>query len=353
MQDSPLVSVIIACLDEEEFIGECLESVLSNDYPRERLEVLVVDGMSKDRTREIVSDYAKHNPLISLIENPKVTTPCALNIGISNAKGEIIVRLDSHASYPTDYISKCIEYLTSNDVQNVGGVLVTKPRDDTRMAKSIAFVFAHPFGSGNAYYKAAHPNQPQLVDTVPFGCFRKEVFQEVGLFDEHLTRSQDIEFNRRLRKAGGRILLVPAIKSVYYVRSNLKDFFKHNMNDGAWVVRPFEYTRESVSLRHLVPLLFVGTLATSLVCGFFVKRLFFLFLFVVSVYSSLTGYYALQIAKRQGDYSLLPYLLVGFAARHIGFGLGSLLALPRVLTSRSFWGIRAKSLTCRPPDQEL
>lgn len=347
LKNLPLVSVIIPCLNEEGYISQCLDSILSNDYPKDRLEVLAVDGLSEDRTREIVEDYAKENLYIRVIDNPKRTTPCALNTGISHAKGEIIVRIDAHANYSDDYISKCVEYMNQYDAQNVGGILITEPRENTRFAKSIALVFAHPFGSGNAYYKAGHPSEIKWVDTVPFGCFRKEVFDKIGLFNEHLSRSQDIEFNKRLRKEGGRILLVPDIKSVYYVRSGLKDFFKHNIRDGAWVIRPFEYAEVAISLRHLVPLLFVSSLVFSLSLGLFRKAYLYLVLLILSVYLSFNAYFSLKVARGEGDYRLVPYCMIAFASRHFGFGLGSFSAIPGVLASRGFWRIRIGSLRDR------
>lgn len=337
MRGFAFISIILPCLNEEDFISQCLDSVLANDYPKELLEILVIDGMSEDKTRDIVESYAKLHSFIQIIDNPRRTTPYALNIGIEHARGEIIVRLDAHTSYSNDYISKCVDYLQEYEADNVGGIWLVVPRDNTLMGKAIAFAFSHPFGSGNAYYKTGHSEDPRLVDTVPFGCYRKELFQKIGSFDERLTRSQDMEFNKRLRKSGGRILLVPEIKSTYYVRSDLKSFFMHNLSDGAWAILPFKFVEEPVSLRHLVPLVFVGSLSISFLLGMLNRRFTCIFISIVAIYSATNTYFSFAISKREKDYRLLPYCFVAFLTRHMGYGLGSIHALPQVVVSEGFW----------------
>ena len=117
------VSIIIPCRNEEKYIGKCLQSIIEQNYPKDNLEVLVVDGMSEDRTREIVENYSQKYSFIKLFDNPKKFTPFGLNIGIKEAKGEIIMRMDAHAGYEKDYISKCVRYLENYDADNVGGAM--------------------------------------------------------------------------------------------------------------------------------------------------------------------------------------------------------------------------------------
>ncbi len=199
----PFVSVIIPCRNEEDAIGPCLDSILQNDYPKDRLQVLVVDGMSSDDTRSALKPYLEQYSFIRLLDNPRRQTPAALNIGIAAAKGDVIMRMDAHYQYPTHYVSRLVHWLQESEADNVGGILQMEPANDSAMARAIAAAVTHPFGIGNAYYRLG-VSKPRAVDTVPFGCYRSEVFERIGKFDEELLRNQDLEFNLRLRKRGGR-----------------------------------------------------------------------------------------------------------------------------------------------------
>ena len=327
----PFVSIIIPCRNEEKFIGKCLDSILAQDYPKDRLEVLVVDGMSEDGTREIVERYtdmslrarslachceqseaisardklrnlgiATSLPALAmtlkLLNNPKKVTPCALNIGIKNAKGEIILWMSAHSRYEKDYISKCVKYLKEYDADNVGVVMITLPRDNAFIGKAIATVLSHPFGVGNSVFRTG-AKEPKWVDTVFGGCYKKEVFDKIGLFNESLVRSQDMEFNLRLKKTGGKILLAPDIVSYYYPKSNLKDFFIHNFEDGSWVTYPLKFGIKAFSWRHLIPLFFILGLVGTGILGIFFSPLLWLFLFVLSSYLLVNLYHSEPLPK--------------------------------------------------------
>lgn len=216
----PLVSIIVPCRNEGRYIADCLESVLSNDYPSDSIEVLVVDGMSDDNTREVLAAYAQRCERIRLLDNPARTAPAALNVGVRAANGAIIIRMDAHCHYPRNYVSALVGWLERSGADNVGGVWRTLPGSDTATAHAIAFVMSHPFGVGNAHFRIGI-NKAKWVDTVPFGCYRRSVFDRIGLFDEELIRNQDDEFNQRLLKAGGRILLVPDVAIDYFARDSL------------------------------------------------------------------------------------------------------------------------------------
>jgi len=308
------VSVIIPCRDEERFVSKCLDSIIKQDYPKENLEVLVVDGKSEDRTKEIVKEYSQKYSFIRLLENPQKYTPFALNIGIKQAKGEIIMRMDAHAIYEKDYISKCLRYLDEYKADNVGGIWITVPRDNTFIGKAIALVLSHPFGAGNAYYRIGYSKEPRWVDTVPFGCYRKEIFKKIGFYNENLVRSQDMEFNLRLKKSGGKILLVPDIVSYYYPKSNLKDFFLHNFEDGVWVIYPLKFVKTPLQLRHYLPLIFVLTLPLSIL-----------------PYILVSLFFSLKIAIKEKNSRLFFVMPLAFTTRHIGYGLGSVWGLIKLI----------------------
>ncbi len=301
----PIVSVIVPCLNEEKYIGRCLDSVVAQDFPKDKLEILVVDGISEDKTREIVKNYKEKYPFLKLLDNPRVITPSAMNIGIKNAKGEIIIKMDAHSVYEKDYISKCVEHLIESGADNVGGVLKTIPAKNTLEARAIAISLSHFFGAGSSYFRTGS-KELREVDVVAFGCYKKEVFQKIGLFNEKMAKIEDLELNYRLRKAGGKIMLFPDIKAFYYPSSdNLKDFLKHNFTDGIWATYPLKYGFKS-SFRHLIPLIFVLTLPLS-----------------IWPYIPISLFFSLKIAVREKDFRFFFIMPLVFGARHIGYGLGS------------------------------
>ncbi len=202
------------------------------------------------------------------MDNPQKFTPFGLNAGIKKAQGEFIVRMDAHADYPRDYVSKCLKYSKETGADNVGGVIKTLPAKSDIFAKSIAKVLSHPFGAAGSYFRLGSVN-PRWVDTVFGGCYKKEVFEKIGLFNEKLIRSQDIEFNKRLKKAGGKIFLHPEITATYYPQSKLSDFFRHNFVDGMWTIYPLKFGVKIFSFRHLAPLFFVLGMLGSLILGIF------------------------------------------------------------------------------------
>lgn len=337
MKEAYAISVVIPCRNEAEFISQCIDSIIENDFPKEMMEIIVVDGISDDNTREIVRCYEKAHPFIRLVDNPMEVTPNALNIGIEESKGDFIVVMGAHATYSKDYLSKCLKYAIEYEADIVGGKCLILPRDASLMGKAIALCTAHPFGSGNALYKTGYSGEPTWVDTVAFGCYKKEIFDKVGLFDEHLARGQDMEFSNRLKAAGGCILLVPEITSKYYVRSNLKEFFIHNLKDGAWVVNSYRFTKEPVSIRHLVPLLFVASGITLMLFSIFHKMFRVPLILITTLYSACNLYFSTNIAREENEMSLIPFCFLAFFVRHIGYGLGSLGALPRTLMTPGFW----------------
>ncbi|BDG60373.1 glycosyltransferase family 2 protein [Caldinitratiruptor microaerophilus] len=328
----PFVSVIIPCRNEGSFIGNCLESILANDYPKDRLEVLVVDGMSSDDTRTIVSRYTGTSPKVVLLDNPRKVTPAALNIGIAAAQGDLILRMDAHAIYDKSYISRCVEASQHYAADNVGGIVISRPRKSTKMGEAISATFNHPFGAGNARYRTGM-SEPVWVDTVFGGCYRREVFQRVGVFNEALVRNQDYEFNMRLKKVGGRTLAVPDAIAYYYIRSDLWSFMRQNWLNGVWVVLSLTYSNVfPISWRHVVPLGLVGSLVSTLAIGVF-GGVWWPLLAVTSAYLAATILVSAQLAWSSGDPWKLVLMPVAFAALHLPYGFGSL------------WGV-AKSTWC-------
>lgn len=213
----PTVSIVLPCRNEAKYIARCLDTLLATTYPHDRLELLVMDGKSEDATRAIVQTYAAKHPWIRLLDNPRKIVPAALNIGIQAATGDVVVRVDAHALYPPEYLPRLVDALQSSGAANVGGPVVVLPASRSATGRAIAVALAHPFGVGNSWFRIGSA-QPRWVDTVAYGCWHRELFAKVGLFDEELVRDQDEEFNYRTVGQGGRVLLVPDAMSYYYAR---------------------------------------------------------------------------------------------------------------------------------------
>jgi glycosyltransferase involved in cell wall biosynthesis len=318
--DLPMVSVIAPCRNEARFVENTLKSILQGNYPADRMELLVVDGMSTDGTREIVSEMAKQDSRIRLLDNPKKIVPSAMNIGIKAARGEYIARIDCHSTFASDYISKCIEVSRRTGAENVGGYGVTLPGADTDVASAIATATSNIFGVGDSKFRLTGPEQE--VDTVPFGAYRKALFERIGLYDERLSRNQDIELNSRIRKAGGRIIISPEIKLSYYNRGNYRGLWQQAFNNGLWNPYTIWFVGGGLSLRHFVPMFFVLGLIAFLIGAFFGSPFKWVFLGYVLLYLSIGSVFAVQCA-RQARVSAF-WVLVSFLVLHVAYGLGSL-----------------------------
>mgnify|MGYP000088295252 CR=1 FL=1 len=316
----PLVSVIIPTRQERDTIEKCLDSILANSYPLDKLEIIVVDGMSSDGTREIVKRYAAQYPMIRLLDNPRLITPVALNIGVKAAQGDIIVRVDAHSYVDKDFLAQSIKALSEHpEADCVGGVVYSVGRG--LIGEAIAAVLGSPFGVGNARFRIG--KHEGFVDTVAYGAYRKDVFKKYGLFDERLVRNQDIEFNSRLRKHGGRIYLTPAIKAYYCSPSSLLAFCRKNFSNGLWNIYTTKVARGSLSLRHFVPLGFVLGLLASGGLAFFndIGRILLGFIGGSYLLGALLASISVGIRKGLKFVSILPLV---FFTLHFSYGLGSL-----------------------------
>ncbi len=328
----PFVSIVVPCRNEAAYIGPLLESMLANEYPRERLEVLIVDGMSDDGTRAVIADYADRHPWIQLLDNPTRTTPCGLNLGISRARGSVIMRMDAHAYYPANYIADLVDWLEQSGADNVGGACVTLPGAATATARAIAAVLAHPLGVGNARFRLG-TNEPREVDTVPFGCFRREVFERVGLFDEDLVRSQDSEFNFRLLRAGGRVLLVPGVVSQYYARESLGKLWRMFFQYGYFKPLVVRKVGAVMTARQLVPALFLSSVLLAALFAPWLGAARLLLSFELGAYGAADLIVAAILARREGVFVGLTSSVV-FPILHLAYGVGYLLGTLEFLIRR-------------------
>jgi len=316
----PQVTIIVPCRNEERYLVECLDSILACDYPPERLEVLVVDGMSDDGTRPLLADYAARHPAVRMIDNPRRITPVALNLAIRAAQGDVIVRMDAHVVYPKNYVSRLVAALDEFGADNVGAVLRTLPANQTAMGKAIAIGMSHPFGVGTSYFRIG-TDQPRWVDTIAFFCIRRATFDRVGMFDEELIRHQDGEFNARLIKAGGRILLIPDVVSYYYARATLRQVGRMFYQYGYFKPLVAKKLGRFMTVRQLIPPGFVlGILGTGAAALLWTPAAI-LFALVAGSYSVVVLGSAVQTALKQGPAVGLALAAV-LPVIHVSYGAG-------------------------------
>jgi len=322
--DLKKVTVIVPCRNEEKFIEKVINNLLSQTYPRDKLEILFVDGLSEDRTREIIKAYAQKYSFIKLIDNPYKFVPQAMNIGINNATGDIIIRMDAHSEYPNDYIEKLVTYLEKLKADNVGGIWINTPPTNSLKAKAIALALSSKFGVGNALYRLGELREPSEVDTVPFGCYKKEIFSKIGLYDEDLIRNQDDELNARLRKYGGKIFLVPDVKIKYFTRDSWTKLFKMFYQYGYFKPLVNLKLGQITTWRQLIPPLFVIVLIISLLLSFLFKKALFIFVILSLFYFTFNLLVSLLLSFSSRNLKLLPFLIISFFLIHFSYGLGYL-----------------------------
>ena len=323
MTDKPFVSVIIPCRNEEKFIIQCLEAILSQTYPQKDLEIFVIDGMSDDRTRQLVNGFIRDKARgvsISLIDNEKRFAVFAMNIGIKRSKGEIVIRMDVHAGYSSDYVERLVGWFSDPRIGNIGGVWINKPTSGSLVAISIAYSLNHPLCVGFNKFRTGI-KKPESVDTVPFGAWGKNVFKDVGLFNEELLRGEDFEFNGRLRKAGYKIILDPNIKTSYYTRETYRKLFKMMRQYGYWKVIVGNKLKIAPSFRQVIPPLFVVYLVAAVLLSLYSLWLIWL---PFAVYLILDLSAGAQVALRAKNIFLIPFVFWTFIVAHIGYGLGAL-----------------------------
>jgi len=360
----PFVSVVLPIRNEETTIGDCLGAVLAQEYPAGRMEALVVDGQSTDRTRVVVAEIAARDPWsrVRLLDNPAGSAPPALNIGIRAARGGLIVRVDGHTIIAPDYLRRCVETLRETGADNVGGLM--RPEGRGYVGRCIALATGSRFGVGNSRFH--YDERGGEAETVYLGCFRRAVFERVGLFDEGLVRNQDDELNDRIVASGGRIWLNPRIRSTYYNRGSYRSLWRQYYQYGYWKTRVLRRHPGARRARHLAPAALVAALAGAALSGLAALALrlvdarhrggrpvraraphtrphgsraqpwsvgaardilaLALLLATWGVYGAASVAAAVVVASRAG-WRFLPGLLVAFWCLHLGYGAGFLAGL--------------------------
>lgn len=326
MIDEIIVSVVMPVYNEEKYIEKCVDSLLLQDYPHNCMEWIFVDGCSKDRTVELLEKYQRKYPaLIKILHNPHKIVPYAMNIGIEASKGKYIVRLDAHADYSADYISKCVYYLENTDAENVGGLAETKANGF--MGNAIAKMLSSKFGVGNSQFRTN--GKSGYVDTVPFGAFKREVFSKYGGYDERLVRNQDNEMNYRIRKNGGKIYLSNDIHLSYYCRDSIKGISAMARKNGMWNIITMRLCPGAMGMRHFIPLLFVVSIFVLALLGI-VHPLFWIILGIeLGLYLLLDIVFSVKLSGSVREFFALMIL---FPIFHFTYGCGSIIGILKLFT---------------------
>jgi len=318
------VSIVIPCRNEENYIEDCLRSLLTNGYDPSKLEILVVDGMSTDKTDSIVSNLIKEFHQIRMLTNERKVTPVALNIGIDNSIGDYILIASAHSSFSKGYISTLVEEIEKREnTVAVGGIMKTEVKNQTPVSLAIKEVLSNKFGVGNAMFRVGI-EEVTKVDTVPFGLYRAEKLKEIKGYDERLIRNHDIEMSKRLIRQGAHIYLIPNAVCTYYAREKYTKLAGNNFRNGKWNILTVFITKnfKSLSLRHFIPLIFVGSLLLPLIASIFYFPLIWLSVLSFGFYLAGVTYFSFK-AKTKG--TTIIHLVMAFFILHFSYGCGSLI----------------------------
>lgn len=335
------VSVVIPCRNEEKYIGKCLDSIICQSYGMENIEVMVADGCSEDNTQNIVKEYENRYPQIKLLINNKKAAPYAMNLGIKNSTGQVIIIFGAHAYMDKDYVSICVKKLEDKEIDCVGGRI--ENISESQSAKAISLAMSSPFGVGNALFR--YSDTEELVDTVAFGAYKRETFDKIGLFDEQFIRNQDDELNFRIIKSGGKILLCPDIISYYYTRGSYKKLWRQYFQYGFWKVRVIQKHKRPASIRHIIPMLFVLGLIFGGILSFFFSFIRYIYFAVVSIYAASSIYFSYKITD--GDFKYLFKVVLSFIILHISYGLGFIDGIITFYITKNYDKINKNTKTSR------
>ena len=326
MKKPIFVSILVVVKNEESHIKECLGSLVNQDFLKDKYEIIVVDGISTDRTREIVLNFKRKYSNIFLYNNYKRFYAPGLNIGIKKSKGNILIKVDGHVYVAKDFISKNVEYLHKTDAVCVGGPICTIGKGF--IGESIACVLSSPFGVGGAEFRYDRLFEG-YVNTVPFGAYKRKIFDKIGFFNESLIRTgEDLEFHKRIRENGGKLFITPKIKSYYYCSSRIKDLMKEGFINGYEVIR----ISKDVFLRHLIPFLFVASLLFISILALFATFGKILLLIVLGLYFSLAVFFSVAVCFQKNAFRYFFILPIIFFLFHFSYGIGSIWFIIKMTT---------------------
>ncbi|GAP15208.1 glycosyltransferase [Longilinea arvoryzae] len=323
------VSIIIPCYNEQATIPLLLQALYDQTYPRARMEVVIADGLSTDRTREAIAQFQSDHPdlRVRLVSNPRRHIPAGLNVALAAATGEIVIRLDAHSVPALNYVERCVRDLESKFGDNVGGVWEIQPGAATFTARAISAAAAHPFGVGDALYR--YGSKPGPVDTVPFGSFYRAYLANIGGYDETLLSNEDYELNTRIRLRGGRVFLDPDIHSVYFSRPTFSGLAKQYFRYGYWKLRMLKRYPATIRWRQALPPLFAASILILALAGLFLPLARWLLLFELGFYLLALIAGSVPVVRRKRDLRYIMGVPLAISVMHFSWGFGFLWSLIR------------------------
>ena len=318
----PSVSVIIPCRNEEKTIHLVLDAIHAQTYPRELQQVVIADGFSEDRTREQIESFKTSHPdlVVMVVNNPKRIIPAGLNAAILASSGDLIVRMDAHSIPNPDYVALCVDALERNVAQNVGGVWDIQPGSNSWIARSIAAAAGNPLAVGDARYRFT--DKAAYVDTVPYGSYKRELFNQIGLFDETLLANEDYELNTRIIQSGGKIWLDPKIRCVYFARSSLRALSQQYYGYGYWKFQMLKRYPETLRWRQALPPAFILGLFLFLLAGIFWKPALILFAIALGLYLLVLLGVGIHMASKKSDILMIIGIPLAIITMHFSWGAG-------------------------------
>lgn len=334
MQLNRKVSVIIPCFNEERFIEDTVKAVLTQDYPGNLMEIMIADGQSTDGTIQILERLSSVHDNIRIFENLNKTVPYAFNMCIPESKGEVIVIIGAHSEIPVNYVSTLVKYLYDLNAANVGGVLETIAPDNSYKSMAIALACSSKIGMGNSHFRIGS-SKIREVDTVPFGCYNKDIFDKVGLFDTELTRNQDDEFNSRVIKGGGKIFLIPELKLKYFSRNSYSKLWRMFHQYGLFKPLVGKKIGRPSTIRQLVPPLFVVSVFTLFFLSFLHIYFAVILIFEIILYELVILISGWKLQERSKSISVLAHFLISIYVIHFAYGTGYLNGLKKIFLFRN------------------
>jgi glycosyltransferase involved in cell wall biosynthesis len=328
MAQPPFVTIAMPAFNEEGYIETCIRTVQAQDYPADRMEILVADGRSTDATREILARLSAEDPRIRMIDNPERLQAAGLNHIVKEARGDVVVRMDVHCEYAPSYVSACIAALEKSGADNVGGAQRAKAK--SAFQRALCAALESPLGVGGAKYRSAA--EEGYVDTVFLGAFRRKVFETVGLYDPRAITNEDAELNQRLIDQGGKVFLSRDIEVHYYPRDSYKKLAQQYYKYGRGRARTLLKLGKFLSVRPMIPFLMVVGGATLLL----VPPLWPVAPAALAAYALATGAEAVRVGKALGP-AAIPTVWGIFPVLHIAHGVGFAAGLVRYLREPD-WG---------------
>ena len=330
----PQVSIIIPCYNEQSTIRLLLDALYAQTYSHSEMEAVIADGFSTDGTRKEIAAWKSDHPdfVVRVVDNPKRVIPAALNSALRAAEGNIIIRLDAHSIPESDYVSRSVQALRDGLGDNIGGFWQIQPGSSGWVAESISYAAAHPLGVGGAQYRVG--GEPQVVDTVPFGAFYRELVARIGYYDEALLSNEDYEYNARIRKAGGVVWFDPKIRSTYLARSNFGDLARQYWRYGYWKLQMLRHYPETIRLRQGLPPLFVLSLFVLGLFTVWFEWARWLLMVEIIIYCLALFFAAQQSMKQNNRIQLLVGVPLAIVTMHFSWGMAFLWSMVKTVFSR-------------------